>query len=94
MLLFSHGYICNDQNNDPSNLCQDMKVRYCCVKEMRAQWSEWGAWSQCSKSCDCGEEKRTRTCKQSKYRKAQSKLHKLKYNPTCVGEENVNDEER
>ena len=67
--------------------CQDMKVRYCCVKKMRAQWSEWGSWSECTRSCGCGVTKRTKKCVQSKYRKKNSGLYNLAYNPNCVGED-------
>ena len=90
MFHYSHGYICDDRNMPPGNdkyQCEDMKVRYCCVKKTRAQWSEWGAWSQCTRSCGCGSQKRVKTCKQSKYRKKGQALYNLAYNPTCVGEE-------
>ena len=87
----SHGYICNDQNmldgSEHGRHCQDMKVRYCCVKKMRAQWSEWGSWSECTRSCGCGHTKRRKKCTQSKYRKKNSGLYNLAYNPKCVGED-------
>jgi len=84
-----HGYVCNDQNiPDKKNYCQDMKIRFCCAKRERAQWSKWGQWSQCSVSCGGGEQKRTKTCKQSKMRKKGSALHAISYISTCVGEEN------
>ena len=67
--------------------CKDMKVRYCCAKELRAQWSEWGAWSDCTKPCGCGYTTRKKQCVQSRYRKAQSALYKLAYNPTCHGDD-------
>ena len=86
----SAGYICNDQNmissSGSSEHCIDMKVRYCCVKMMRAQWSEWGQWSECTLSCGCGQQTRKKTCRQSKYRK-KGTLGVEAYNPNCVGEE-------
>ena len=68
-----------------SEHCIDMKVRYCCVKMLRAQWSEWGKWSECTMSCGCGQQTRKKTCKQSK--RKEGILGIEAYNPNCVGEE-------
>ena len=74
-------------DKSPSQHCIDMKVRYCCVKKLRAQWSEWGPWGECSRSCGCGKQTRKKTCKQSKKRLKNSGLSNVAYDPTCVGEE-------
>jgi len=60
-----YGYACYDGNQAGDGLCQDMKVRYCCAKQHRASWGEWEKWSKCSKSCDGGQQTRTRTCVRS-----------------------------
>merc|ERR1712142_1360858 len=80
-----HGYICKDENmpEEKRGYCKDMKVRYCCAKKMRAQWSEWQEWSTCTKDCGGGLKTRKKTCVQRKMRN--KKDHDL-YNPTCVGE--------
>ena len=62
--------------------CRDMKIRFCCVKSVRAQWGAWAAWSDCSRSCDGGLKERRRSCQQ-----ASKKQDILNYNPLCVGEE-------
>merc|ERR1719431_351806 len=58
------GYACNDANmpDVEKAFCQDMKVRFCCAKKMRAQWGEWGDWEICSKTCGGGHQKRKRSC--------------------------------
>merc|ERR1712142_51990 len=83
-----HGYICNDANM-PENpkFCKDMKVRYCCGKKLRAQWSPWNQWSDCSVTCGGGTKKRFKKCLGSRARKQGSALSKVNYNPKCVGEE-------
>ena len=67
--------------------CQDMKLRFCCVKALRAQWSVWGEWSSCSQSCDGGRRERRRSCQQTERRREGSGLSATSYNPRCVGEE-------
>ena len=32
-----------NSKNIPLTL-QDMKVRFCCAKQMRAEWGAWGPW--------------------------------------------------
>ena len=59
-----------------------MKIRFCCMKSMRAQWSKWGAWSDCSASCDGGTKVRRKTCKDSTV-----KGDKKSYRKQCVGME-------
>jgi len=84
-----HGYICNDQNMpNEKKFCKDMKVRYCCMKSVRAQWSNWGAWSECSQTCDGGFKTRRKTCKQM-----EKKLDTLEYNSRCAGMESKATEE-
>ena len=87
----SHGYICNDQNLPRvKNFCKDMKIRFCCAIDLRAQWSKWGEWGECSCSCDGGIRSRKKTCVQSKKRNgAQSSklLGVVSYNPKCAGQE-------
>ena len=68
--VLSHGYICNDQNMPGvKEACRDMKLRFCCVKALRAQWSVWGEWSSCSQSCDGGRRERRRSCQQTERRR-------------------------
>merc|ERR1719233_1368343 len=78
-----HGYICNDKNmpND-KRYCKDMKVRYCCAKTSRAQWSLWGEWSECTLTCGGGKKTRTKTCKQAR------KHNRVPgYTDKCLGED-------
>jgi len=59
-----YGYACNDKNMPDAEkpYCQDMKVRFCCAKKMRAEWSRWGPWEECNVSCGGGKQKRERAC--------------------------------
>jgi len=59
-----YGYACNDQNMPDAEkpYCQDMKVRFCCAKKMRAEWGAWGPWDECSCTCGGGSQKRNRAC--------------------------------
>jgi len=61
-----YGYACYDENQaGDGGLCQDMKVRYCCAKQHRSSWGEWGAWAACDKTCGGGKQTRTRRCVRS-----------------------------
>ena len=79
-----HGYICDDANKPKDKeACQDMKVRYCCAKKVRAQWSDWENWTTCSKTCGGGTQTRKKNCTQ-----IEIKGKNIHYNRLCVGEEN------
>ena len=79
------GYICNDANHPEfKRYCQDMKVRYCCAVTLRAQWSQWHDWSECSRTCGGGKQVRIKTCQQISVR---SKNSYNTYIDTCVGQE-------
>jgi len=54
------GYSCMDSNMNTKRGCQDMKIRYCCLKKKVASWTNWNQWSKCTVSCGGGKQKRTR----------------------------------
>ena len=82
--MFSAGYFCSDHNmalgKDPQK-CIDMKLRFCCIKKMRAHWSKWQNWSECSASCGGGTRTRKKSCKQAK-----KGAKNPNYIAECVGE--------
>ena len=57
------GLICRNADNPADGGCHRYRARVCCAK--RAFWTQWGAWSDCDKSCDRGTKTRTRLCDQN-----------------------------
>ena len=37
------------------------------VLSVDGEWQSWGAWSECSRSCDTGKQHRYRTCRQPQH---------------------------
>lgn len=75
-----YGYACKDANG-PKEYCKDMKVRYCCEKQLSATWGSWEAWATCSKTCGGGSQERIRNCQQNKLNR------KNNYDDKCYGQQ-------